>query len=148
MQRRAELLGKLVRYDGSPAPILSELREMGWDWNGEPLLLLTKEHFLGVMDRYLAGSISAQELEEWAESLEQREDVAFSVEDEASWMRRSSAWRIRRSIWASPKRASVAYEGSYLRPNNAFKPTSLRGPAQAAGKACHLAHPAPRCGLT
>lgn len=82
MQRRSELLEKLARCDGPSAAVLDELRSMGWDWTGEPLLVLTKEHFLGVMDRYLAGSLSAEQLEEWAESLEQREDVAFSPEAE------------------------------------------------------------------
>ena len=82
MHRRSELLAKLARYNGPSAPILDELRDMGWDWAGEPLLVLTKEHFLGVMDRYLAGDLSAEQLEEWAESLEKREDVAFSPEAE------------------------------------------------------------------
>ena len=82
MQRRSELLAKLARYDGPSAEVLDELRSMGWDWAGEPLLVLTKEHFLGVMDRYLAGSLSAEQLEEWAESLEQREDVGFLPEAE------------------------------------------------------------------
>jgi hypothetical protein len=80
MHRRSELLDQLARYDGPSAPILEELRSMGWDWSGEPLLVLSKAHFLGVMDRYLAGSVSAEQLEEWAENLEQREDVTFSPE--------------------------------------------------------------------
>jgi hypothetical protein len=83
MHRRSELLAKLASYDGPSAPVLEELRSMGWDWSGEPLFVLTKEHFLGVMDRYLAGAVSAAQLEEWAESLEQREDVAFSPEAES-----------------------------------------------------------------
>jgi hypothetical protein len=84
MHRRSELLDKLARYEGPSAPVLEELRSMGWDWSGEPLLVLTKEHFLSVMDRYLADAISAEELEDWAESLEQREDVAFSLEAEGA----------------------------------------------------------------
>jgi len=82
MQRRSELLAKLARYDGPIAVVLDELKSIGWDWTAEPLLVLTKEHFLGVMDRYLAGSLSAGQLEEWAESLEQREDVGFSPDAE------------------------------------------------------------------
>lgn len=53
---------------------------MGWDWEGDPLLLLTEEHFLLVMDRFLSGSITADQVVEWAENLEKREDVAFSQE--------------------------------------------------------------------
>lgn len=53
---------------------------MGWDWSSEPLLVLTAEHFISIMDRFLSGQLSADQVEEWAENLEQREDVAFSSE--------------------------------------------------------------------
>ena len=53
---------------------------MGWDWSDEPLLILTAEHFVSVMDRFLSDRLTADQLEEWAENLEQREDVGFASE--------------------------------------------------------------------
>ena len=63
---------------------MRELRALGWDWAGEPLLVLKKEHLLRVMDRYLAREISAEQLQEWAENLEGREDVVFDQKEEES----------------------------------------------------------------
>jgi hypothetical protein len=78
MNRRAELLAELVRYQRPTEPLLRELKTLGWDWPQEqPLLILTKEHLLSVMDRFLAGALSAAQLQDWAENLECREDVAF-----------------------------------------------------------------------
>ncbi len=59
---------------------MHELRAMGWDWVGDPLLVLTQEHFVRIMDRFLAGQLTADQVSEWAENLEQREDVGFSLE--------------------------------------------------------------------
>ena len=39
MQRRSELLEKLARYEEPRTMVLGELRAMGWDWAGEPLLV-------------------------------------------------------------------------------------------------------------
>jgi hypothetical protein len=60
---------------------LQELRSFAWDWDGEPLLVLTKADFLRVIDRFLAGQLSAAQLQEWAENLEVRDDVVFDERD-------------------------------------------------------------------
>jgi hypothetical protein len=77
MIRRAEILAKLARFDEPSAPLMAELRTMGWDWDGEPLLVLTTEHLLSIMDRFLSGQLSAHQVAEWAGNLEVRDDVAF-----------------------------------------------------------------------
>jgi len=46
-------------------------------------VVLKKEDFLRVIDRFLAGKISATQLQEWAANLEGREDVAFDEREEA-----------------------------------------------------------------
>jgi hypothetical protein len=81
MHRRAEILHLLARFDTPTEPLLQELRTFGWDWDGAPLLILTKTDFLQVIDRFLAGQLSAAQLQEWAENLEVREDVAFDEKD-------------------------------------------------------------------
>lgn len=82
MNRRAEILQALVRYDLPPKPLMTELRALGWDWSGEPLLVIKKEDLLRVIDRFLAGSITAEQLQEWAETLEVRDDVSFDPKEE------------------------------------------------------------------
>lgn len=82
MNRRAEILEELVRFDRPTEPLMRELSSLGWDWNGEPLLTLQKAHLLRIIDRFLAGDITAEQLQQWAENLEVREDVAFDQEEE------------------------------------------------------------------
>ena len=77
MHRRAEILRELALFETPTEPLLRELHTFGWDWNHAPLLVLTKVDVLRIIDRFLAGRISAAQLEAWAENLEEREDVAF-----------------------------------------------------------------------
>ena len=62
MRRRAEILQELARFESPIEPLLRELRSFGWDWTGEPLLVLTKADFLRVIDRFLVGQISPAQL--------------------------------------------------------------------------------------
>jgi hypothetical protein len=83
MNRRAEILEELVRYEKPSEPLMRELKSFGWDWpEGAPLVVLKKEHLLRVIDRFLADEITAAQLQEWAENLEAREDVAFDPKEE------------------------------------------------------------------
>ena len=81
VNRRAEILRELARFETPTEPLLRELQLFGWDWSDAPLLVLTKLDFLHVIDRLLAGEIMASQLQEWAENLEMREDVAFDEKD-------------------------------------------------------------------
>jgi hypothetical protein len=81
MQRRAEILQELARFETPTEPLLQELLSFGWDWSDAPLLVLSKADLLRVIDRFLAGQISAAQLQQWAENLEEREDVAFDESD-------------------------------------------------------------------
>ena len=83
MNRRADILQALVRFETPPEPLLRELRTFPWDWDGEPLLVLRREHLFRVIGRFLSGELSATQLESWAENLECREDVAFDPADES-----------------------------------------------------------------
>src|SRR6059058_1573276 len=77
MTRRAEILQDLVRYEKPTEPLLNELKTFGWDWTGEPLVILRKDDIIRMIDRFLSAEITAAQLQEWAENLECREDVAF-----------------------------------------------------------------------
>jgi hypothetical protein len=81
MTRRAEILQELARFETPTEPLLRELRSFGWDWPDAPLLVLKKQDLLRIIDRFLVSQISAAQLQEWAENLEVREDVAFDEAD-------------------------------------------------------------------
>jgi hypothetical protein len=81
MNRRAEILQELARFEMPSGPLLLELQSFGWDWPDAPLLILKREDFLRVIDRFLAGQVSATQLQQWAENLEVREDVDFDESD-------------------------------------------------------------------
>ena len=84
MNRRAEILQELVRFDKPTAPLMRELRSLGWDWSGDALLILKKEDLLRIIDRFLTGEVTAAQLQEWAENLEVRDDVTFDEEEKES----------------------------------------------------------------
>ena len=83
MLERAEILQKLVLFDEPVDPLVSALRQYPWDWiEEEPLVRITALQILNVIDRFLSVKISAQQLEDWAENLECREDVGFDEKHE------------------------------------------------------------------
>ena len=78
MNRRAEILERIAACEEPVGRLVDELRSFPWDWEGEPLLVLTGEHFLSVMDRFLSGLLTPKQVQEWAESFELRDDVGFT----------------------------------------------------------------------
>jgi len=82
MNRRAEILNELIRFQSPTKPLLRELKSFGWDWPEEhPLVVLKKEDLLHVIDRFLRGELESAQLQEWAENLECREDIKLQEED-------------------------------------------------------------------
>jgi hypothetical protein len=87
MDERARLLLQLAEFSAEPRDILAKLSKYPWDPPSTgPLLLLTREHFRSALNRYLRGEITAEQLEDWAGSLECREDIGFDSRWEAVLM--------------------------------------------------------------
>jgi ribosomal protein L15 len=82
MNRRAEILQELARFEKPQEPLLRELGSFGFNWTEEPLLVLKKDHLLSVIDRFLRGEIRSAQLQQWAEAFEVREDVGFDEREE------------------------------------------------------------------
>jgi hypothetical protein len=80
VNRRAELLNRLAEFREPPDPLLAELRTFPFDWNDAPLLVLSCDHFRRVLGRFLSGDITSAQLQDWAECLETRDDVAFDLD--------------------------------------------------------------------
>ena len=51
----------------------------------DPVVTMTHRHVVRVLERYLAGELSAEDVSVWAEALEYREDVEFP-EDEPDFI--------------------------------------------------------------
>lgn len=73
---RFDLLRDLITFN-KPISVLDEgLSKLGWDYDGKPLLVTAKQ-IQEILKRFLAGEFSAQELEDWANLVECREDLEF-----------------------------------------------------------------------
>ncbi len=62
------------------------LRAYGWD-SDEELVLLSAADARRILERYLTGELSAQQVEYWAELLEMRDDVGFEERQSAELRR-------------------------------------------------------------
>lgn len=76
MATRTELLQSLLAFERPLALLLPELSAFGWD-SDEPLVVLRRSHLSSVLDRYLAGNLGPEDVEEWANAIEGREDVGY-----------------------------------------------------------------------
>ena len=86
MEDRASLLQRLVRYELPIEDTIAMLQAYGWDSDAE-LVVLTAAGALRILERYLSGELSAEQVEYWAELLEMRDDVGLEVRQEAELRR-------------------------------------------------------------
>lgn len=74
--RRFKILSDLISFK-EPIAVLSErLKTLGWDYEG-PGFYVKSSEIRGVLNRFVSGEISVDELEEWANLIECREDLQF-----------------------------------------------------------------------
>jgi hypothetical protein len=73
---RMEIVAKLVRFEQPIATSLAELSEFAWDYDGEPFVV-SADDVVSILNRFLADQLSAQDVEDWADAIEVREDIAF-----------------------------------------------------------------------
>jgi hypothetical protein len=73
---RVKPLRELIEFR-EPIPVaISHLRRFPWDSDAQ-LVTVTSNDLIRVLDAYLAGKVSNTAMEEWAEALEGREDIAY-----------------------------------------------------------------------
>jgi hypothetical protein len=65
-----------LAYDRPIEDLRAALAEFEWDCS-EPLVSLTSEHLLPILRRFLAGELTAEAVEAWADLVEARDDIAF-----------------------------------------------------------------------
>src|ERR1043166_6351741 len=57
----AQLLRALIGYELPVEPVPAALRSFGWD-APEPVVLLTREDIVRILDRYLAGKLTTEQV--------------------------------------------------------------------------------------
>jgi hypothetical protein len=81
--KRKEILEKLIRFK-HPRDIESfyqEIKKYPWDID-EPLVQLKVDDILRVIDRAFVGELKLNDIFDWADALEVREDVQFEKNQE------------------------------------------------------------------
>jgi hypothetical protein len=81
VQRRRDALVDLVELRVSPNEAVAALRQLPWDSDVD-LVLLSREHVLGLLTRYLHRELTPDDLEAWANAVEGREDLGALPGDE------------------------------------------------------------------
>lgn len=76
MRKRIEVLHEVLGLSRSPEELKSLLSEYDWDCE-KPLVELRTSHVLNVLTRYLRGELNEQQIEDWANLIESREDVSL-----------------------------------------------------------------------
>jgi hypothetical protein len=73
---RVGLIGQLLWYEQPLPHVLAGLAAYGWD-SDWPLAELSSSHIRHALRRYLHAELSAVQVEEWANAIECREDIAY-----------------------------------------------------------------------
>ncbi len=79
MRERIVILEELVKFASNINELVDELSRFPWDCD-EPVIIITVKNILLIMDRFIAGEISVDTLENWANAIECREDIGFENE--------------------------------------------------------------------
>ena len=76
-RERRDLVLQLIELREPINTTMSEFRSVPWD-SEEPLIELQPHHVEAVLNRHIQGLLSDEDVEEWANALEGRDDVAVT----------------------------------------------------------------------
>ena len=77
-ERRILLLDSLLNRSDDVEKIIDSLEKFNFD--SEPLIILTRDHLINILSDYISGKIAASELERWANIIEVRDDISYEPE--------------------------------------------------------------------
>jgi hypothetical protein len=80
MDERENILSDLVHLRRSLADIRRELSRYPWDFE-KPMVIISKQDFLNVLKKCSDGLISFEDLENWADAIELRDDIGFETDE-------------------------------------------------------------------
>lgn len=73
---RLQVLSDLVSFNKSIDILSKEVTQLNWDYDGEPFVVQVSQ-VRAVLEGFLSNKYSVQELEDWANLVESREDLDF-----------------------------------------------------------------------
>jgi hypothetical protein len=73
---RRALLAALVRYELPVEPVLNQLASLPWD-STEEMVRIGVSDIVAILNRFIDGELSAEQVTEWADLLEVRDDVGI-----------------------------------------------------------------------
>ena len=76
MRIRKSILLDLINNRVDTSSLISELSKYSWDRN-EPIIVINNEDICKILNKYINGDLSSGELENWANTIECSEDLAF-----------------------------------------------------------------------
>ena len=76
---RKELLLDLIRYKNPIEQTLQRLQK--YEWDSSEIVMLTKKEIVEILDRCLQGEFEYSQIENWATSLEVREDIQLGEQE-------------------------------------------------------------------
>lgn len=79
MRERKEILIDLICFNENLAKITSELSQYPWDLE-KPILIICTSNFLNVLKKCIDEKITFDDLENWASTIECRDDLEFENE--------------------------------------------------------------------
>lgn len=80
MRTRTDILNDLIRFQTQLDRVQNELSQYTWDVE-EPLVMMRKSDFISIAQRFLDGVLSTDDLENWANAIECRDDVEFENDE-------------------------------------------------------------------
>lgn len=78
-ESRVVALKELIAYRLPIEGALAALASLGWD-SPAPLVTLSEKDVLLVLERFLTGDLTSEQLTDWADLIECREDIALPSE--------------------------------------------------------------------
>lgn len=82
-EARARLLQELLHFRRPIADVARDLSVFGWD-SEQALVRLQTVHVVDVLTRFLSGEIGREDVEDWANAIECREDVDIVPDSQAA----------------------------------------------------------------
>lgn len=76
---RISLLKKFVNVEADLRTLEKQITAFGWDYDGDPMIL-DRNHLKTILSNYLQGKMTGDDVVFWAEFLELRDDIDYSLD--------------------------------------------------------------------
>ena len=81
MPDRQSILLNLISFNSGLVQLRNQVASLSWD-SEEELVFLTKSHVKDVLNRFLQDDLTREDVNDWANMIEMREDIGFAEGDE------------------------------------------------------------------